>query len=368
MGESHKIEEDFVHLARLSANEQWDDVRLFISRLIRRYRNTHPEMAEHFNEFLKSNPTRKNPTFRAHPQSAADSALDLSMFRDFEQDTIDAPLLPDETAAVIDQIILERQKISDLKKAGLSPSRSAILIGPPGVGKTMTARWIAAQIDQPFLVLDLASIMSSYLGETGNNLKKTIAHAKDVNAVLLLDEIDAIAKKRSDVSDIGELKRLVTVVLQELDDWPDTSLLLAATNHAEMIDPALWRRFDLVIKLDVLDTSQIFSAVNRFLAKDKKYFTKWVDSLALCMEGESTGSIEKIIQRFRRSLALGLSKPEDLVIDYITSRIQELDHKNQIELATNMAINTNLSQHKISDITGVARDTIRKYAAMDKAG
>lgn len=371
MEEIKKIENDFVHLTRLAINEQWDDVRLFVSRLIRRYRQTHPDLAEQFNEFLKSNPTRKTSTFRKHSQGDANNSdfeLSSTLFRDFEQSAIEAPLLPNETQSVVNQIILERKKIDELRKVNLSPSRSAILIGPPGVGKTMTARWIAAQIAQPFLVLDLASVMSSYLGETGNNLKKIITHAKEVNAVLLLDEIDAIAKRRSDVSDIGELKRLVTVVLQELDDWPDTGLLLAATNHPELIDPALWRRFDQVLKLDVLGDKQILEAINRFLDRDSEHFTKWASSLALCMEGESTGSIEKVILRFRRSLALDLSTPENLVADYISMKVKELGHKNQIEIAVNLATTTRLSQHKVSEITGVSRDTIRKYTAMEKAG
>jgi hypothetical protein len=93
-------------------------------------------------------------------------------------------------------------------------------------------------------VLDLIVVMSSYLGKTGNNLRSALDHAKANEAILLLDEIDAIAKRRSDESDVGELKRLVTVMLQEVDDWPDTDLLLAATNHPELVDPALWRRFD----------------------------------------------------------------------------------------------------------------------------
>ena len=130
---------------------------------------------------------------------------------------------------------------------GLSPTRSAIFVGPPGVGKTLTARWLASQLGVPLYVLDLTAVMSSLLGRSGTNLRAALDFAKRSPCVLLLDEIDAIAKRRSDDTDIGELKRLVTVILQEVDEWPATGLLLAATNHAELIDPALWRRFDLVI-------------------------------------------------------------------------------------------------------------------------
>lgn len=121
------------------------------------------------------------------------------------------------------------------------------------MGKTLSARYIAAQIDKPLWVLDLTTVMSSLLGKTGNNLRAVFDHAKQNEAVLLLDEIDLIAKRRSDESDVGELKRLVTAILQEVDNWPDTGLLLAATNHPELIDPALWRRFDAILRFEVSD-------------------------------------------------------------------------------------------------------------------
>ncbi|KAG1531821.1 hypothetical protein G6F50_016490 [Rhizopus delemar] len=91
---------------------------------------------------------------------------------------------------------------------GLTPTRSAIFVGPPGVGKTLKARWLAAQLKVPLYVLDLTAVMSSLLGKSGTNLRAAIDFAKREPCVLLLDEIDAIAKRRSDDSDVGELKRL----------------------------------------------------------------------------------------------------------------------------------------------------------------
>ena len=87
--------------------------------------------------------------------------------------------------------------------------------------------------------------MSSYLGRTGSNIRHVLDYAKGVDGVLLLDELDAIAKRRDDATDVGELKRLVTVLLQEIDDWPSSGLLIAATNHPGLLDPAVWRRFEL---------------------------------------------------------------------------------------------------------------------------
>ena len=181
--------------------------------------------------------------------------------------------------------------------------------------------------------------------------------------MLLLDEIDAIAKRRSDDSDIGELKRLVTVILQEVDEWPATGLLLAATNHPELIDTALWRRFDLVIEFKSPDMPAVKEAVKRFLGPDYALFERWVDILAFAFNGETYSDIERDIQRFRRAVALGSTSDADLIEEFIKSRASMLDHPARIGLAALLAKQTRLSQHTIRDITGVSRDTIRKYAS-----
>ncbi|KOO11114.1 AAA family ATPase, partial [Vibrio xuii] len=140
------------------------------------------------------------------------------------------------------QVLLEREYNDALLSEGLQPTKSIIFQGPPGVGKTLSARWLANQLDLPLLTLDLATVMSSFLGKTGSNVRAVLEHAMSFPCVLLLDEFDAIAKRRDDDRELGELKRLVTVLLQTIDEWPATSLLIAATNHGELLDPAIWRR------------------------------------------------------------------------------------------------------------------------------
>jgi len=366
---------DLVQVVRLALAEQTEDVRLFAARLIRKYRGTAPDLAEQLDLYLRSKPARSiSPVRKLPPPRAAAQAMPvddesrLSLLKEFKvEQTKGAPLLSGDVEDILGQLIAERWQSDRLLAMGLTPTRSAIFVGPPGVGKTLTARWLAAQLKVPLYVLDLTAVMSSLLGKSGTNLRAAIDFAKREPCVLLLDEIDAIAKRRSDDTDVGELKRLVTVILQEVDEWPASSVLLAATNHPELIDPALWRRFDLVVQFKTPDEQAVKEAIKRFLGPDYALFARWIEILAFAFAGHSFSDIERDVQRFRRAVALGTTTDADLVEDFMKARALALDRQGRIDLAVMLAKQTRLSQHAISGITGVSRDTIRKYTAESPA-
>lgn len=364
------LHSDLAQVIRLALAEQTKDVRLFVARLIRKYRGAAPELAEQMDIYLRSKSPRASAPLRKVAQRMTseevlpmDDESRLSLLRVF-QDSPDReqPLLSVELEEILNQLIQERRQTERLASMGLMPTRSAIFVGKPGVGKTLTARWLAAQLGVPLYVLDLTAVMSSLLGRSGNNLRTALDFAKRSPCVLLLDEIDAIAKRRSDDTDVGELKRLVTVILQEVDEWPATGLLLAATNHPELIDPALWRRFDLVVDFKLPEPPAVKAAIKRFLGPDYALFGRWIDILAFAFIGESFSDIERDIQRFRRAVALGTASDADLIEELIKSRVLALGHQGRIDIAVLLAKQTRLSQHSISEITGVSRDTIRKYS------
>lgn len=368
-----EIKDDLVQLIRLALAEQTDDVRLFVARLVRKYRDGDPELVEQINLYLKSKPTRKSTALRKTTIASKETVLPrddesrLSLLKVFKDKPDDVhPLLSTELEDTLGQLIQERKQVAKLASLGLDPTRSAIFVGKPGVGKTLTSRWLAAQLNLPLYVLDLTAVMSSLLGRSGSNIRAALDFAKSSPCILLLDEIDSIAKRRSDDSDIGELKRLVTVILQELDEWPAEGLLLAATNHPELIDPALWRRFDLKVEFELPDRKSIKEAIKHFAGQDYALLSRWADVLAFAFEGESFSDIERAIQRFRRALALGTDSDANMVEDFIKTRAINLDRQKKIEFSVLLAKQTRFSQHAISDITGVSRDTIRKHLKDDK--
>lgn len=286
----------------------------------------------------------------------------LSLIRVFDDRVgLPEPLLSPKLLDQFRAIVHERLSRERLAAHGITPTRSAILVGPPGVGKTLSARWVASQLKKSLWVLDLTAVMSSLLGKTGNNVRTALDHAKENEAVLLLDEIDAIAKRRSDETDIGELKRLVTVILQEVDNWPDTGLLLAATNHPELVDPALWRRFDIVLPFEPPSEIAIEAAVRRFLGPDLRRFEPWVKAIALALREQSLADIERKLMSLRRTAVLADSSPEQLITP-ILDGLQNVSKADRLKLAIELARSPTFSHHEINRLTGVARDTIRKHA------
>lgn len=378
-GEIDDLEIDFANLARLAASDAQEDTRLLLARLIRKYRQQRPELASLLDQSLKASQTRSagNAILRrgAPITDAGEAPLPvdgdsrLALIRVFDDRVgLPPPILPGSVHDAIGAIIRERQERERLAARGISPTRSAILVGPPGVGKTLSARWIASALGKPLWVLDLTAVMSSLLGKTGNNLRAALDHAKQHAAVLLLDEIDAIAKRRSDESDIGELKRLVTVMLQEVDQWPDTGLLLAATNHPELVDPALWRRFDLVLKFDAPDAAAIATAIQRFLGDDLTLFASWIDVLAAGLQGQSLSDVERSINALRRGHALQMAPLEQLIGSALGQRQEALSKAERLNLAIALAKAGRHTHMQISQMTGVARDTIRKHAGPSRKG
>jgi len=273
------------------------------------------------------------------------------------------PIHSNENEDLLEQVLMERKYYGELLSEGIFPTKSVIFEGPPGVGKTMSARWLAYKLQLPLLTLDLASVMSSFLGKTGSNVKAVLDHAISFPCVLLLDEFDAIAKKRDDDRELGELKRLVTVLLQAIDRWPATSLLIAATNHGDLLDPAIWRRFDMEITFSLPTKNMISNYLEENWAGDqiiKKYSADDFKQM-------SFSNIDRKLRHIKRQNILSTITLRNLAGSSDVPLANSISKDERRRLVVNLH-ERGLSQRAIAEKLGISRPTVKKALEQNEHG
>lgn len=193
----------------------------------------------------------------------------------------------EENRAMLWQVVKEHRYLAELQKYGLGVAHKILFYGASGCGKTATAKAIAKALDKNILILNLTNFISSKIGETGRNLKAVFDKAEREKAVLFLDEFDQVAKMRgSDDKDVGEMRRLVNTLIQLMDYFPQDGLLIAATNHPEIVDVALMRRFQLKLEyhlptqlqLDKYYDELLSSFPERFRTIERKYGISYAEA------------------------------------------------------------------------------------------
>lgn len=183
--------------------------------------------------------------------------------RRYLRDLVLAPATLDR----LEQLAAEVPVWPRLVAAGVPQRRRALFYGPPGCGKSSGAEALATEIGVPLVVVRLDSVISSYLGQTASNLRRIMEYANAAPWVVLFDEFDALGRVRDDPTEHGEIKRVVNAFLQMLDTYDGPSLLIAATNHERLLDPALWRRFDEVIRFPTPTVHQTRALLRKRLGR-----------------------------------------------------------------------------------------------------
>jgi SpoVK/Ycf46/Vps4 family AAA+-type ATPase len=188
--------------------------------------------------------------------------------------------IPDTLSERLKRVLLEQRQQRRLREHGLQPRRKLLFIGPPGSGKTMTASALAGELHIPLFTIMLEGLITKFMGETAAKLRLVFDAIRQARGVYLFDEFDALGAHRNQSNDVGEIRRVLNSFLQFLEKDTSDSLIVAATNHPEMLDRALFRRFDDVIEYLLPDTPLAEEILKRKLAMFETADLDWSRLLA----------------------------------------------------------------------------------------
>ena len=219
-------------------------------------------------------------------------------------------LLPEEIRRLFAEVHLELRREDFLVHHGVAPRRTFLFIGPPGTGKSATAEAVADELGRPLATVNLSTVVSSLLGDTARNLAAIFGVAARDASVILFDEFDAIANERAGGSDHGELRRVVTAFLQQLDAFVGPSILIAATNHPGLLDLAAWRRFDEVIAFEPPSVHDIRPLLRLKLRSVKREKGLSIDRIAGACSGLTQAGVAAVVtDAYRRHLLMEPDRP-----------------------------------------------------------
>lgn len=220
------------------------------------------------------------------------------------QRSIEEVILSNENLQIIEELLEQHRRADLLRSYGMKPSGKVLFYGSPGCGKTLAAEVIAYELSLPLAIVRLDALVSSYLGETAANLGKVFEYITQNKVVALFDEFDALGKTRNDQGEHGELRRVVNAVLQKMDAYSGESIILAATNHEGMLDPAIWRRFDEIVEFSLPDNEQVKHILSLKLRGVRREFDLEDKSILKLFEGKSGADIERVVRRAVKHMIL----------------------------------------------------------------
>jgi len=341
-------------------------LELTLVKAIRNLKLSAPEIAGSLAELMSKHAANPNALRWSSSPPPVDSDQGMSLLQlESMDDTTPVPRLPPAILDLVERFIVERQRSCELIAEGFQPPGTILLTGAPGTGKTMLARHLARKLGLPIATLDLATSISSFLGKTGFNLKKVLDFSRSRPCVLLLDEFDAIAKKRDDSSDLGELKRIVNVLLKELEEWPMQSVLVAATNHPELLDRAILRRFDLILEIPLPGQEERAEILRESLGRFCEFVNpKILVGISQTTDGMSGSDIYQLASRCVRSYLLS---KKDLATSLVAETISFGTTGSLGDLIRDFRSSSNnpLSVRQLANIFGKSVSTIQHHLKKD---
>lgn len=337
-----------------------ESVALTVSRKLKKER---PDLSEEIAKVLALSGTKSAVRSVNGKALPIDRETRMSLVDIEEPTEIDRPVLSSATMDSLLEFVRERELIQLFYQDGIEPSNSILFTGQPGVGKTYTAHWIAYMLDIPLISLNLATSISSYLGRSGQNIKSVFDYARTQPTILFLDEFDAIAKRRDDEGDLGELKRLVNVLLKEIESCPKSSVILAATNHPELLDRAMWRRFDKVLELNLPGIDECNQLLERHLPTDKYLLSADVRSyMGKHCVGISAADICKLCEQIKRHAVMEPTDDIDsIALKALFGRAHPRDKSGRVQACKALKRSCpNLTTREIAGIVGASAATVSR--------
>ena len=230
---------------------------------------------------------------------------------------LDELVLPDLVSRNCTQLIEEQHRADLLRSHSLEPRHRVLFVGPPGNGKTSLAEAIAEALSLPLFLVRYEQMIGSYLGETANRLKHLFDYVRTTPCVLFFDEFDVLGKERGDANETGEIKRVVSSMLLHVDELPSYAIVIAATNHSELLDRAVWRRFQIRMELPSPTQEQAIEFINNFLSRFNEPAGIKAKEIANQLEADSFSEIELFCLEMmcRQVLAMGERPLKEIITE-----------------------------------------------------
>lgn len=296
-------------LKKLILSHKKGDDRAFretVAQIIEEERKKHHPVLANELEQLLNNGAAVNGSNGLHalerPPQDSDKGIPLLEVRNSER-YLEELVLEVPIRKAIDRLVEEFRSWEILEANGLKPTQRILFCGPSGCGKTATAEAIASELGLPMLYVRFDSVVSSLLGETATNLRKVFDYAQRGQWVMFFDEFDAIGRSRDDPTEHGEIKRVVNSFLQILDNFRGRSLVIAATNFEQAIDPAVWRRFDDIIRFEKPSSEELKLLIKKRL-QPLQFDNAHINELTDGLNGATYADAERACLDIRKSCAM----------------------------------------------------------------
>lgn len=276
----------------------------------------HNVLADRLAEYLTINGNGATKALVASDERIQQLVTEVSPRR-----TFDDLVLPESVRTAVAELVEEHHRRDLLRSYNLEPRHRLLLVGPPGNGKTSLAEALAEALFLPLLVVRYDGVIASYLGETASRMRRLFDYVHTRQCVLFLDEFDTLGKERGDIHDTGEIKRVVSSLLLQLDDLPSHVVLVTATNHPELLDRAVWRRFQLRLSLPAPSGADREAWASRFVERLGSPVGCSARSLAGQLAGASFSELEEFgTDVLRRQV---LAAPDGNLKDIVRDRLKQ---------------------------------------------